>query len=109
MSGPLGQPSLGIQLRRMRRDRGLTLQQLASTVSVSHAHLSRIERDEKRPSPDLLVRIAEALSGDPRPLLAASVGLESSEELVTAVSTGRPSPSDTDGLRAVAAMLHPEL
>ncbi len=38
--------ALGIQLRKARKTKGLTLKQLADTVGVHHSQLSRMERGE---------------------------------------------------------------
>ncbi len=49
-------------LRRLRTERGVTLQWLASQADLSISYLSELERDEdKRPSADVLRRIAEKL------------------------------------------------
>jgi transcriptional regulator with XRE-family HTH domain len=52
---------LGFELRRLRKEAGLTLRGLAATVEVSAAHLSDIEHNRRRPSDDLLRKIAHAL------------------------------------------------
>lgn len=54
--------SFGQHLRRLRQEAGLGLKPLARQVEVTHSHLSRVERDESKPSPDLLARLAGALS-----------------------------------------------
>ncbi len=52
---------LGQELRRLRQEAGLTLRGLAATLGVSAAHLSDIEHNHRRPSDDLLRKIARAL------------------------------------------------
>ncbi len=52
---------LGQELRRLRKEAGITLRGLAATVEVSAAHLSDIEHNRRRPSDDLLHKIARAL------------------------------------------------
>lgn len=54
-------PDLGQEIRRLRRDAGITLRGLAAILEVSAAHLSDIEHNRRRPSDDLLRRIARAL------------------------------------------------
>lgn len=52
---------LGREVRRLRNEAGITLRGLAATVEVSAAHLSDIEHNRRRPSDELLRRIAHAL------------------------------------------------
>lgn len=52
---------LGQELRRLRKEAGITLRGLAATVEVSAAHLSDVEHDRRRPSDALLRKIARAL------------------------------------------------
>ena len=56
-------PTLGSEIRRLRMLDGTTLRQFALSVGVSAPHLSDIERDRRRPSKDLLKRIARKLAG----------------------------------------------
>ncbi|MQY18384.1 helix-turn-helix domain-containing protein [Nocardia macrotermitis] len=53
--------ALGAELRRRRRDLGLTLVQLAEQVQLSHPFLSQLERGLARPSMMTLARLADAL------------------------------------------------
>ncbi|WP_404416178.1 helix-turn-helix domain-containing protein [Marinospirillum sp.] len=53
--------SLGQSLRRLRKNKGITLARLAEEVGSHVGNLSRIERDSAKPSLDLLYKIAEAL------------------------------------------------
>ncbi|MGW4055890.1 XRE family transcriptional regulator [Streptomyces sp. NPDC004779] len=70
--------AIGPRLRRLRRDRGLTLDALAATTRISVSTLSRVESGLRRPTLDLLIPLARAhrvaldqlvaapASGDPR-------------------------------------------
>jgi len=62
---------LGPAVRRLRRERGLTLQELAGEIGTSVAHLSRLESGGRRPSLEGLLRIATALRVELDELLAA--------------------------------------
>ena len=62
---------LGPAIRRLRRGRGLTLEQLAREVGSSVAHLSRLESGGRQPSLEGLLRIAAALGVGVDELLAA--------------------------------------
>ena len=53
--------SLGQQLRRLRRERKLTLEQLAAASDVSRSMISKIERGESHPTTPVVGRLAEAL------------------------------------------------
>lgn len=54
--------SLGQALRQLRKQKGLTLAELAEKTDSYVGNLSRIERDVARPSLELLYRISEALN-----------------------------------------------
>jgi len=53
--------NLGQAIRRLRKQQGLTLAELADRCDSHVGNLSRIERCLARPSLDLLYRLAEAL------------------------------------------------
>ena len=62
---------LGPAVRRLRRERGLTLEELAGRVGTSTAHLSRLESGGRQPSLEGLLHIAAALGVEVGELLAA--------------------------------------
>ncbi|WP_239082133.1 helix-turn-helix domain-containing protein [Actinoplanes teichomyceticus] len=49
---------IGPRLRRIRQDRGLTLEQVASATGLSVSTLSRLESGKRRPTLDLLIPLA---------------------------------------------------
>ena len=49
----------GQKLHYLRTQRDLTLRQVAEMVGVHYAHLNRIEHGAKRPSTDLVLKVAE--------------------------------------------------
>jgi transcriptional regulator with XRE-family HTH domain len=49
---------LGAKLRTLRERHGLTVRKLAEEFGVEHSHISRIENGTKRPSSDLILKIA---------------------------------------------------
>jgi transcriptional regulator with XRE-family HTH domain len=65
---------LGQAIRGLRRDRGLTLVQVAATAGLSQPFLSRLELGRARPSMRSLFRIAEALGTTQQALLAHGDG-----------------------------------
>jgi transcriptional regulator with XRE-family HTH domain len=62
---------LGPAVRRLRRGRGLTLEELAGEVGTSVAHLSRLESGGRQFSLEGLLRVAAALGVEADELLAA--------------------------------------
>ncbi len=49
----------GEKLRTLRQKRGMSLRQLASELGFSaHGHIAQIEQGERKPSADLVVKIA---------------------------------------------------
>lgn len=58
---PLWREVLGARLRRLRRQRRLTLTQLARLAGVSPQYLSEIERGRKEPSSEMIAAISGAL------------------------------------------------
>lgn len=50
---------LGAKVRRLRQDRGLTLRELAVLLEVHYTHLQKIETGQKRPSSDLILKLAD--------------------------------------------------
>lgn len=63
---------VGGNIRAVRRARGLTQETLAEMVDVSGSYMGYLERGKKRPSLDLLVKIADSLDVDPAMLLIST-------------------------------------
>jgi transcriptional regulator with XRE-family HTH domain len=61
--------ALGVRIRRLRTERGLTLIQLAASAELSHSFLSQVERGIERLSMASLFRIARALGTTQHALL----------------------------------------
>ncbi|MEU6922983.1 MULTISPECIES: helix-turn-helix domain-containing protein [unclassified Streptomyces] len=86
--------SFGPALRAARRDRGLSLGQLAQLVNYSKSHLSRVETDAKTPTEMLARRCDEVLRTDGR-----------LSGLVDARRSGRRGPSLNQLPRAVPGLV----
>ena len=56
---PLAEVSFGEWLKRRRRGMGLTQQRLAARINYSTIALKKIEAEERRPSPEIVERLAE--------------------------------------------------
>ncbi|MFA7414068.1 MAG: XRE family transcriptional regulator [Rhizobium sp.] len=69
--------TVGERVRRLRAERGLTLDQLAEISGVSRAMISRVERGEASPTAALLARLCSAL-GVSLSVFFATAGAETS-------------------------------
>ena len=61
---------LGANIRRLRKAKGLTQEQLAHDAEIAMRYVAGIERGEENPSLRFLVKIAEALGAEPADLLS---------------------------------------
>jgi transcriptional regulator with XRE-family HTH domain len=87
---------IGNVFRRLRRERGITLRELAELAQVSVPYLSEIERGRKEPSSEILAAICRALDLELTDLLA-----EVQFDLATAVRAGLPVRLQTSSIRVV--------
>jgi transcriptional regulator with XRE-family HTH domain len=69
---------LGGRVRRLRRRRGLTLEELAGISGVSRAMISKLERGEKNPTLVVAAKLAEGLGAT----LSQVAGIEERREVV---------------------------
>ena len=56
--------SIGRQLAEIRKERGLTVRQLAELCGIGYASISRLENGNYNASIDILTKICEALDAD---------------------------------------------
>jgi transcriptional regulator with XRE-family HTH domain len=61
---------VGANIRRLRKAKGLTQEELAHEAGMAMRYVAGVERGEENPSLKFLVKIAEALSVEPATLLA---------------------------------------
>jgi transcriptional regulator with XRE-family HTH domain len=61
--------ALGLRLRQIRTESGLSIKALARKVKVNHAYLSRIESGQVQPSEQVLRKISKALKHDEAELM----------------------------------------
>ncbi|ADB35919.1 transcriptional regulator, XRE family [Kribbella flavida DSM 17836] len=85
---------IGNVFRRLRRERGITLRELAELAQVSVPYLSEIERGRKEPSSEILAAICRALDLELSDLLA-----EVQFDLATAVRSTLPVRLQTAAIR----------
>ncbi len=63
--------AFGVNVRRVRKERGLTQEGLAHEAQIDVSYLAQIERGERNPTLSLVQRIADALGVGPLILLAS--------------------------------------
>jgi transcriptional regulator with XRE-family HTH domain len=68
----VSQEGLEEVLRGLRRHRGITQKQVADEAGVSPAAIARIEKGDRRPSLQMLGKLAPVFATTPRDLLAAA-------------------------------------
>src|ERR671916_3420734 len=69
---------LGAWVRGLRRERGLTLEELAERSGVSRAMISKVERGEKNPTLVVAAKLAEGLGIT----LSQLAGMEERREII---------------------------
>jgi transcriptional regulator with XRE-family HTH domain len=82
------QETMGAVIRRQRRQRGLTLKQLAERAVLSVVYIGELERGKKYPSAVVLERLADALD----------VGVPDLLELVADELRGEREPQMTNAI-----------
>jgi transcriptional regulator with XRE-family HTH domain len=55
---------VGLNLQRLRREKGLSQEELADRAQIHQTYLSGVERGRRNPTIVVLQRIAEALGAD---------------------------------------------
>lgn len=60
---------LGENVRRIRRERGVTLETLAHDVGLSYSYMGQLERGQRNPTLEVVERIAAILKVEPLHLL----------------------------------------
>jgi transcriptional regulator with XRE-family HTH domain len=78
MVGAIYGERLGARMKDLRRERGLTLEELAEHSGVSRAMISKVERGEKNPTLVVAAKVAEGLGGT----LSELLGVEERREVV---------------------------
>ncbi|HHW56795.1 MAG TPA: helix-turn-helix transcriptional regulator [Clostridia bacterium] len=83
--------TIGEYIKKIREEKNLSLNQLALYSGVSAAHLSRIERGFREPSPEVLRKISTALKVPYEELMKVAGYLdgEPSGTLITNLETGQ--------------------
>jgi transcriptional regulator with XRE-family HTH domain len=59
----------GDELRRARRNAGLTQEQLAAKADISREYVSQLERDRQSPTVDTLLRVCRILGVSPSQII----------------------------------------
>ncbi len=82
---------VGSNIRRLRKQRGSTLEALAEKSDLHPKYLGGLERGEQNVSVNNLEKIATALRVKPYELMMPTGSSEPSEELVALITTADPS------------------
>lgn len=106
-SNPTTYPSLGADLRALRKSRGMTLQDMADALGRSVGWISQVERDLSEPSITDLRAIAARLDVAVSTLFRRGATLADEEGYVVRSGARRPIGSRTAGL--VEELLSPDL
>lgn len=64
-------PSFGPVMRRFRHLKDLSQDEVAARLEIAPSYVSRLESGIKKPSVEMLFRIAEALEARPSEMIAA--------------------------------------
>lgn len=105
---------MGAVLRRERRERGLTLKDLAGRSALSVVYLGEIERGKKYPSASVLEKLAESLDldvPDLLELLADALRGERDATMTPAIGftlPGRTSSAPRATVRRIVQLLEPQ-
>lgn len=67
---------IGLRIRELRLERGMTLDQLSRAAGISASHLSRLERGQAEPSFTVAAALATQLGVSLNDLLVAAKGTE---------------------------------
>ncbi len=78
--------NIGQKIRRLRKARDLTLEELARATDLSQPFISQIERDIKTPSVGTLSRICKALNVTLAEFFSSDATLQSDIERLVAVA-----------------------
>lgn len=97
----VAQVSLGAEIRRRRKQHGLTLTNLAAQAGISHPFLSQLERGYARPSMTTLERIARALD-------TTQVSLMLAADPAHVAGAPSPAPIGTQLVRAGEGAILPQ-
>src|ERR1700740_3034004 len=81
---------VGLNLQRLRREKGLSQEELADLAGIHQTYLSGVERGKRNPTVAVLQRIAEALGADIEDLVQkAQIERKHASRRADSVSSGR--------------------
>lgn len=81
--------ALGMRIKELRAQQGLTQEELADRSGLFRTYMSRIESGQANPTLTMLCQIAAAFHVDPRELLAPPSGVPPARVLRGAVRVSR--------------------
>ena len=81
--------TVGQTIRAKRESMGLLLRQVAAYLDIDQAILSKIERNERKPSKDNIVKLAEILRLDKEDLLVQFISEKIAYEIASEDCAGK--------------------
>lgn len=72
---------IGARIKKIRTDKGLTLEEFGATIGVSKVSVSGYEKGTRTPSLDTFIAIVEKFDVDPKYLLGYEVSIISEDEI----------------------------
>ncbi len=81
--------TIGQILRNKRQELGLLLRQVSAYVDIDQAILSKIERNERKPTKEMLERLAEILKLDKNELLVQFISDKIAYEIANEDCAGK--------------------
>ncbi len=78
---------IGGRIRQARKEKGYSQEKLAELCGISDTYLGRLERGEKQPSLDTLVRLTECLGVSPTDVLIDLDDVQNRERLKARIRT----------------------
>jgi len=80
--------TLNLNIRSIRKQRGLRISDLAEMVGVSTAHMSEVERGVKNLNNHLIERLSAALKVPPEALIADATGVSKLTPILSQLDDG---------------------
>lgn len=97
---------LGMRLRQLRRERGMTLEDAGRLTSLAASTLSKIENDQMSPTFDVVQKLALGFAIDITELFAGHTGQDAAgRRSITLAGTGRPMETSVYSHRLIAGEL----
>jgi len=81
--------TIGQIIRNKRESLGLLLRQVAASIDIDPAILSKIERNERKPNKELILKLSETLDIDKEELLAQYISDKIAHDIADEICADR--------------------